>query len=455
MIAVSIGITWIAALLLCLADGRRKWVGWTAVGAIGAALVVLATLTPRALDGDPAQTIAGGWPEGVGITLRADALGLVFALVSALVLMIALAHQVLRGIESRAFPAVVLFMATGLTGLFLTGDIFSFFVFFELSMIASYVLTGYGGRTREIRGAFVFAVINLMGSFIFLIGVAALYHVTGTLDMVQISQRISDVDPGATVLIAVSFLIAFGVKLGLFPFHFWLPLVYTAARPAVVAMLAGALTNIGSYGLLRFGVEILPRELQMASTALMVLGAATVLYGGLQAISCRSTSEMLAFSSIGQVGYVLLALGIGGPVGIAAAVLYAVVNSLNKLLLFLSIGARGWLVGAAVLVGAFSVAGVPPSSGFLAKLAVIDAAVVEGSVAIVVLIVAGSALSFIYMFQTFQKDHWEDAPAPTAHRTLAEQAMVGLVACLVLVLGLWPEPLLLASAEGAAALGLR
>ena len=171
----------------------------------------------------------------------------------------------------------------------------------------------------------------------FLLSVAGLYHVTGTLDMAQIAARVADVDPNAAILIAVGFFAAFSVKLGLFPFHFWLPTVYTGARPAVAAILSGGLANIGAYGLLRFGGELLPDELALARTALIVIGCASILYGGLLAVSRRTSSEMLAYSAIGQVGYVLVAIGVGGPVGFAAAILYTVVNALNKTLLFLTV----------------------------------------------------------------------------------------------------------------------
>ncbi|MDQ3587560.1 MAG: oxidoreductase, partial [Actinomycetota bacterium] len=140
------------------------------------------------------------------------------------------------------------------------------------------------------------------------------------------------------------------MKLGLFPFHFWLPTVYTSASPGVAAMLSGAVANVGSYGLLRFGAAILPSELRFGAVVLLVLGTASILYGALQALSRRTASEVLAYSAIGQAGYVLVAIAIGGPVGLAAAVVYSVANALNKTLLFLSTALRGRLVGAAFAV---------------------------------------------------------------------------------------------------------
>jgi multisubunit Na+/H+ antiporter MnhE subunit len=287
------------------------------------------------------------------------------------------------------FPGLTVLLTAGLTGVSVTGDLFNFYVFFELAMTAGYVLATYGGTRRELGGALVFAAVNLFGTFVFLISVAGVYHVTGTLDMAAIAARMGDVNPNAAVLIAVGFFVAFGVKLGLFPFHFWLPTVYTSAEPAVAAILSGGLANIGGYGLLRFGGYLLPDELELAATALIVVGAASILYGGVLAISRRTAAEMLAYSAIGQVGYVLVAIGVGGPVGFGAAVLYTIVNALNKTLLFLSAQIRGGLVAAAFAIGAMSVAGLPPAAGFVGKLELFRAA--GGSATLLALLLAGRA----------------------------------------------------------------
>jgi multicomponent Na+:H+ antiporter subunit D len=248
--------------------------------------------------------------------------------------------------------------------------------------------------------------------------------------------------------------VAFSVKLGLFPFHFWLPAVYTGTRPAVAAILSGALANIGSYGLLRFGADILPRELGLGAPALLILGSLSIVYGALQAVSRHVPGEALAYSAIGQVGYVLIALGLGGPVGYAAAILVTVVNSLSKTLLFLSANLRGWLVGAAFAVGALSVVGVPPAVGFLAKVALLrtslSTATTPVQITMVALIVVGGALAFVYMFQIYQRAFWlapENVDAPPSRA--ARRAVVVLLASLILALGLWPEPLLSLSEQAA------
>jgi multicomponent Na+:H+ antiporter subunit D len=455
LLVLPAGIPWVLAAVLALLDGRRRWVGLLAALGLGASLVSLVWLASVVLREGPISTVAGGWPENVGISLRADALGVAFALVSVVVILVSLLYELSLGVRWRSFPALVLLVAAGLIGLFLTGDAFNFYVFFEISMTASFVLTGYREEDYQVRGAFVFAVVNLLGSVVFLIGIASLYTITGSLDMMVIAERTDVLEPISVIAVAALIFAAFFLKLGLFPFHFWLPAVYVGSHPPVAAILSGALANIGGYGLLRFGGGILPRELEFGSTAVLVLGSASIIYGALQAISRRDTSEVMAYSAIGQVGYVLLAVGVGGPVGYAAAVLYSVVNSLNKGVVFLAAGLRGPLVGGAFAVGAFSIAGVPPAAGFVGKIAVFKAAIAEGpllaSLALVALIFLGGALSFLYSFQVYQrrfmKPGSEGKPSPRAARFL-----VAALAALVVLLGIWPEPLVSLSEAAAAVL---
>ena len=454
-LSVALLVPWVAGAVLVPLDGRRRWVAWLAVAALGGTLAALVVLTVQVVTSGPQQLVTGGWPAGIGIVLRADALGVTFALVSVVVLIAATANEAILGPRDRTFPALLVLLAAGLTGLFLTGDVFNFYVFFEIAMTASYALTAYGGEARQLRAALVFAGVNLLGSFIFLMSVAGLYHVTGALAMADVADRMSAVGPNAGLLIAVGFFVAFSVKLGLFPFHYWLPIVYAGSRPAVAAVLSGAVANIGGYGLLRFGAGVFSDQLRLASTALVVLGAASIFYGGVLAASRGDTAEMLAYSAIGQVGYVLVALGVGGAVGLAAAVLYSVVNALNKALLFLAAGLRGRLLAGAFVLGALSVAGVPPALGFVGKLELFRTAVVAGSAALVVLLLAGSALSLVYMFQTYQRRFWRDDGSGEASSPVANRLVVAALALLVLAVGLWPEPLLALSQHAVEALSGR
>ncbi|MFI9005744.1 complex I subunit 5 family protein [Actinosynnema sp. NPDC053489] len=448
LLSIALLVPWVSGAVLVALDGRLRVVAWLAAASLAATLAVLGLLAAEVFAEGSREVVTGGWPAGVGIVLRADALGVAFALLSVLVLLASAAHEAVGGVRSRTFPGLVVLLGAGLTGLFVTADVFSFYVFFELAMTASYALSAYGGKRRQLRAALVFTAVNLLGSFVFLLSVAGAYRVTGALAMDQVAARVLAVNPNAATLIAAGFFIAFSVKLGLFPFHFWLPTVYAGARPAVAAVLSGAVANIGAYGLLRFGVDLFPEQLRHAGVALVVLGAASIVYGGVLAVARGDAAEMLAYSAIGQVGYVLVALGVGGPVGLVAAVLYSVVNSLNKALLFLASGVRGALVAGAFAVGALSVAGVPPAAGFVGKLELFRTAIAAGSAALVVLLLAGSALSLVYLFQVYQRRFWRPDTAVTgAPNPLPQRLSTAVLALLVLAGGLWPEPLLLLSSH--------
>jgi multicomponent Na+:H+ antiporter subunit D len=448
VIAVPIAVPWVVAAVLLLLDGRRRAVGWTALTTLAVTLVVALVLAARVLRDGPVESVIGGWPGGVGIALRADPLGILFAVTSLAALLAALAYEVVAGVHERPFPALVLFLAAGLTGLFLTADVFNFYVFFEVSMAASFVLATYGREQREVLAALVFTVVNLVGSVMFLGAVAGLYHLTGSLDM-----RIIAGEPGGEgrMLVSVLLFVALALKLGLFPFHFWLPPIYRDAWPAIVAILAGAVANIGSYGLLRFGGDVLAAELAAAGPVVIAFGAASIVYGGHQAVSVRTPAETLAYSSIGQAGYVLVGLGLGGPLGFAGATLYALLNALNKTLLFLAVGLGGRIAAAAFVIGAFSVAGMPPASGFFGKAALFRAALDAEHPWVLALLVLGAALSFVYMFQVYQARFWEDSAAIPRDAT-SSAGVVLIIAVLVLALGIWPEPLIGATERAASAL---
>jgi multicomponent Na+:H+ antiporter subunit D len=456
MIVLPLALLWIGALVTACLDGRKRSTQAIALAVLLAAFWRVIELARAVVRSGPFETTAGGWPPGIGITLRADALGVTYAALSLGVLFAALAYESAGRVRSRSFPALVLAIGLGLTGVFLTADAFNFYVFFEISMIAAYVLTSYGERTRQLRSATIFSLVNLVGSAFFLFGIVALYHATGTLDMVEIAGRLDLAGQNSSALIGTMIFVAFSIKLGIFPFHPWLPPVYTGTRVAVAAILSGALANIGSYGLLRFGAGMMPKQLELASPVLVVLGVASILYGGILAISRHEPAEVIAYSSIGQVGYVLVAVAIGGPAGFSAAILMAIVNALAKPLLFMSAPLRGWALGIPFAVGAFSVAGIPPAAGFWGKASLIDAALTTGSsierVSLIVLILVGSGLSVFYMFQAYQREYWEPHEQEGRPSARGRLAVVAGLAVLVVALGVWPEPMLAAAKAAAAVL---
>lgn len=457
LLGLCLLVPWVAGLVLLPLDGRRRAVAWGGVAALLLTLAVQIGLAVVVWRDGPLTVVTGNWPLGVGVTLSPDALGLVFALLSTVVLTVALVAEALKGVEERVFPSMLVFLAMGLTGLFLTGDIFSFYVFFEVSMTASYVVATYRGGYRELRAAIVFGGVNLLGTFVFLIAVAGTYRVTGTLAMEQVAARFSMVEEEPQILLAAAFFVAFALKLGLFPFSFWLPIVYVEARPAAAAVLAGAVANIGAYGVLRFGVDVLPAATERGAAVLVVLGCVSILYGGVLAVARKDLSETLAYSSIGQVGYVLVAVGVGGPVGLAAAVLYTIVNALNKTLLFLCVGQRGRLVASATVVGALSVAGIPPAVGYLSKFQVFRSGLLldapaAAQAAVVTVLVVGGLLSLLYMTQWYITGFWAGADPATRAAPVGvrgSRILVAGLAVVIVAIGVWPQPLLIIADDAA------
>jgi multicomponent Na+:H+ antiporter subunit D len=453
MLVAPLAIFWIAGLSLALANGRQRAIGVLGLLSLVAGLVAMTRLTLHVVANGPLEMVAGNWPAGVGITLRADALGVAFAMTAIAVLVVAYGFELAGGIESRSFPALTLFLAAGLTGVFITGDAFNFYVFFEISMVASYVLTAYGEERRQLRAAVIFAVVNLLGSVLFLIGIVSLYHTTGTLDMASIAARMPIVEENPAIVAGTLLFVALGVKLGTFPFHFWLPAVYTGVHASVAAMLSGALAIIGAYGMLRIGAGMLPRELALSAPVLIALGVASILYGGLLSISRHDPSAVVAYSAIGQVGYILIAVAIGGGVGYGAAILFTIWNSMNKTLLFLSGGQTNRYAGIAYAIGGLSVAGIPPVGGFWGKTAVLRATLIaDGHAArafLAGIVVIGGGLSLLYMFRSYGRTYWNVASEPGPGGAWMRTGIVMLVAALIVALGVWPEPLLALSDQAA------
>ncbi|MGP0593728.1 complex I subunit 5 family protein [Nitrospira sp. T9] len=449
LLSVTLVTGWAVAIFLALLDGRRPGIGRMAVWCQVLILGMLIWLLMDVARSGVQHTVTGGWPAGIGIRLRGDLLGLLFATVSTAVLLAAMLYEVSRGVVSRTFPSLVLFLGTGLCGLFLTGDVFNFYVFFEISMVSAFALASYGERRAEIRTAAIFTMVNLLGSAFLLMSVAAIYRLTGTLDMKDIASALAGRDE-PWIIVALLFA-AFSLKLGLFPFHYWLPAVYRDARPAVAAILAGAVANIGSYGFLRFGAQVLSPVLESGQTVVLTMGTASMVYGGLLAVGRQPAVEVLAYSSISQVGYILMALGIGGSAGTTAAVFYSLVNALNKAALFIGRGLRGGLALTAFAVGGISVAGVPPSAGFWAKLAIFRAALEQHNVWLPFVVLMGSALSFVYMFQTFQRLFLtEEKQVYTGPASV--NCLMAVLSGWILALGVFPDLLITLSGHAAAQL---
>jgi len=417
-----------AALLLATAPrlAVQRMLGFLAT--LGLATIAIA-LVALSTDGAYRVYALGAWPAPFGIVLVLDRTSALLVAVAALVALAALAAA-LRGWDARGryFHALFQFQLAGLNGAFLTGDLFNLFVFFEVLLIASYCLLLHGLGVARLRAGVHYVVINLAASALFLVAVATLYAFTGTLNMADLATRVAALPaadaPFARAAGLLLFLV-FAVKAALFPVQFWLPATYAAACVPVAALFA-VMTKVGIYAIARVYPLVFGTEAGAASLTdapLMPLALVTLALGAIGALSASHLSGIAAYFTVVSAGTILVALSMFNQAGIAAALYYMAHSSFAVAALFLVGGlfsaqrgddsdrlapgpalAQPSLLGILLLIGALGVAGLPPLSGFIGKLLVLQAAggsaapwvwsVVLGStlLAIVCLTRAGSLL---------------------------------------------------------------
>jgi len=410
----------------------------------------------------------GGWPAPYGITFVADRLSALMVLVSAamgLAVGVYSLADLSREREHYGHHTLFHVLLMGVNGAFLTGDLFNMYVWFEVMLIASFVLVTLGGRRGQLEGGLKYMTLNLLGSMIFLASVGFLYSRTGTLNMAQLHLVLGE-SGGGTLLLTISVLlmIAFGIKAAVFPLFMWLPTSYHTPPTAVSAIFAGLLTKVGVYALIRAFTLLFTFEVGWTHTLLLWLAGLTMASGVLGAMVQGSVRRILSFHIVSQIGYMVLGLALYTFAGLAGAVFYIIHHIVVKTNLFLIGGliarvrgsselsrigglmrARPLLAGL-FLVPGLSLAGIPPLSGFWAKFAVIKAALeVEGWVIAGVALAVGLWTLFSMMkiwSEAFWKPDPQDpdlAPAPldATSRVLGYGPVIAL-ALVTIVIGLYP-----------------
>jgi len=464
-----------AAAMLMLLHARHRAQRLAALAAHAAYLVVAVLLFRSVLRDGPIAASLGGWPPPFGIAFLADALSSTMMLLTAVVAFpIAVFSLALADgrWERQGYHPLVQVMLAGVSGAFLTTDLFNLFVWFEVTLISSFVLLTLGNRPAQIQGGFKYVVLNLLSSVVFLCAAGLLYGTTGTLNLADLAQRrIPAEDLWLIGLIGVLFLGTFSIKSALFPLFFWLPAAYPTPAAPVAALFAGVLTKVGVYAILRTGSVFFAEASAVWTPALLALSVPTMVVGVFGAIVQTDWRRILAFHSVSQVGYMAAAAGIGGKAGIMAAVLFMVHHGLVKSALFVAAG-TGWRLGgsyrldrlggfarshawfaALFLVLAFSLAGFPPSSGFAAKLAAIMAALDGGYGWIAATMVATGLFTLYSMVKIWNEAFWKPPPEAASHRELGRgerillHAPLAWFAAAALAVGLGWSPALASSTQ--------
>ena len=366
----------------------------------------------------------GGWIPPLGICLVLDGFS-AFMLVTLNLVSFLIAFYSINYMEKYTdkykFYSLFMLMVAGMNGVILTGDIFNLFVFLEVASVASYALVAFGVEAEELEASFKYAVIGVISSSFILLGIGLLYAYTSTLNMADISLTIAQKGFSSVILfVSVLFIAGFGIKAALVPFHAWLPDAHPSAPASISAMLSGVLIKVlGIYSLVRIFFNIFGVT-EIMLTILTALGAISLLVGVFLAIGQWDLKRLLAYHSISQIGYVVLSIGLGTPLGILGGLFHLFNHSIFKSLLFLNSGAVEYATDNRDLkkmgglkekmpvtsntswIASMSISGIPPFNGFWSKLIIILACVQADRIGLAFIAVIGSILT-LASFMKVQK----------------------------------------------------
>jgi len=429
----------LAPLVVLLRPRGLAWQAATATSLM--ALVIAVELAGAVLAGADVRYALGGWAAPYGIELRVDDFsGLLLLVVTGAssAALLAARRSIDAAIEAHRQPlfyAAWLLTLAGLCGILVSADAFNIFVFMEISSLASYILVAGGPDRRALPAVFKYLIMGTIGATFYLIGVGLVYMMTGTLNLADMELRIHEVADQRPILVAAGFItVGLALKAALFPLHVWLPNAYTYAPHAVSAFLAACATKVSLYVLLRFDFVVFQQnlvghELQFAAF-LMPLAVLAILVGSAVALFENNLKRLLAYSSVAQIGYILLGASLVSVAGLSAGVLHMFNHALAKGALFLAVmclatrfagldlrqmagaaRAMPWTLSALVLAG-LSLIGVPGTAGFVSKWYLVSAALEQGplGVGLVAVIVAGSLMAVVYVWRIVEAA-WFATPA--------------------------------------------
>ncbi len=434
---------------------RRPGATWALATVITwIAFAIALMLMMEVLASGPLTYRIGGWAAPWGIEYRIDKVGaLVLVIVSAIgsVVMPYARKSVAREIATDRiylFYAMYLLCLTGLLGIAITGDVFNLFVFLEISSLSSYVLIALGRDRRALTAAYRYLIMGTIGATFYIIGVGLMYMATGTLNMADLASLIPSVIDQRTILAALAFLIVgISLKLALFPLHLWLPNAYAYAPSVVTAFLAATATKVAVYILIRiiftiFGVEQILAIMPSVQNALMSLALAGIFAASAVAIYQTNIKRLLAYSSVAQIGYIMLGISMLSTLGLAGGIIHLFNHALTKSALFLALGCVAYRMGgtdishmrglgrrmpwtmAAFVVGGLSLIGVPTTVGFVSKWYLVAAAFDKGLWPIAGLIVISSLMAMVYVWRVIEAAYFQPAPEDAPEITEAPLSML-------------------------------
>lgn len=461
-IAIPLGI---GALLIFFAKHQRIQRVISAITALS--LLVISIGLARAVHEHGIIVMeVGAWPAPFGIVFVADSFAVFMVMLSSLIGAVCLffAFKTLSPERGKHFfYSFYFFLLTGINGAFLTGDIFNLFVFFEVMLLSSYILIVFGGTKYQLRESFKYVMINALSSILFLVAVAYIYSITGTVNMAHLAVRAAELgQQGALQVTAILFLIVFSIKGALFPLYFWLPNSYYGPPTAVAALFGGLLTKVGIYAIIRTFTLIFVQDIDFTHNLLLILAGFTMFFGVLGAVSQFDFKRILSYHIISQVGYMVMGLGLYTKMALAGAVYYIAHHIIVKTALFLFSGTTQAITGTTDLrkmggvlkthplltwmfmISAFSLAGIQPLSGFFSKFPLILDSITGGRYIIAAVALVVGLLTLFSMFKIVMYVFWGEQKHSEEQANINVNGMLAPIAVLVLltiVLGFAADPI--------------
>ena len=481
LLVVPIVLPFAAAAVTLLGRGRPVFQSVATMATAGLHLAASAGLLYGISRNGIAVLYMGGWQAPYGIALVADHLSALMVLVGSVVYVAAAVYSradIDADAVARGYYPLLNVLAGGISGAFLTGDLFNMYVWFEVMLMASFALLVLGRTRAQLDGGVKYVVINLISTLLFLTGLGLVYGMTGTLNMAHLHVKLRmAADPGLVAAVAVLFLTAFGIKSGLFPLFFWLPASYHTPPVAISAIFSGLLTKVGVYAMIRAFTLLFPFVDNGLRGLVLTAAAATMIVGVLGAAAHNHIRRILSFHIVSQVGYMILGLALFTPLALAGAVFYLIHHIVVKANLFFISGlirrcggsaelARlgglyrsNGLIALLFLIPAFSLAGFPPLSGFWAKMILIRASLDTGHFVLAGVAAVVGLLTVFSMIKIWAEAFWKPSPVSAAPSRTADSginawllAPVVAMAALTVIIGLSPGPLFQLASRAAAEL---
>lgn len=478
LLVLPLIIPLVAAIITLLTRSFPNIQRGVTIGAMGFLLVIVLMLLFRVHQEGIQATQSGGWPAPYGILLVADHLSAIMLALTGIIGFSASLYAVgdidPRHMQYGLYPLFHLLMA-GICGAFLTSDLFNLYVWFEILLVASFALVALGNKPSQLTGAIQYTIISLVGSSFLLFGIGFLYGLTGTLNMADLALQLKTIDaPGLVTTASMLFIVAFGLKAAVFPFFFWLPAAYPTPPVTISATFAGLLTKVGVYALLRVFTLLFTHDVGYTHTLLLWIAGLTMVTGVLGAVAQDEFRRILSFHHISQIGYMVMGLALLTPLALIGSIFYIVHYVFVKTNLFFISGLanriggtfdinmlgglyRGHpLLSALFVVAAFSLAGVPPLSGFWAKFILAKAGLAVDQYIIVATALTVGLLTLFSMLKIWQRAFLAPEPTPQPSGAPNEAGSshvlylpVILLAALTIAIGLYAGPLYELSAQAA------